>query len=103
MRAAEGGQKIIEGCDVRQVCDLNRRLNPSRTLGMHQVVCTNAKTEDVPRLDARGIVIRIPLANLRDVNQLEFTRSGARSDRIIEGSHSAVAGKSDGGLLRRRQ
>jgi hypothetical protein len=61
MRSAEGGEKIVKRHLVGHVDDCEARA-PSAPISVKQIVITDRNVEQIPRLDALGIVIVILLS-----------------------------------------
>ena len=61
VRAAEGGEEVVQRHLVGQVRDVHRRGDAGVTFGVQQVVGAEPEIEDVARLDAGRVVVVVLL------------------------------------------
>src|SRR5207302_1419373 len=84
MRAAERRQEIIQRNLIGKIGDLERCRDSLASLGMDQVIRTDAQIQYMAWLHAVGIVVIVLLAGLRQGDELGRDRSLTTRDSVIE-------------------
>src|SRR5690242_2000840 len=80
MRSTKRGKEVVERDPVRKVRDLKRCCDSFALFPVQQIIRTDPKIQDVPRLHTIGVVIVVLLSGLRKCQELRRDRPVAGGD-----------------------